>query len=106
MCAFVADFMEEYNLASLPPADVCSITCGRLGTFLHLALFHAWSDAICNNEKPLIEFPVDCLVGRYALPAVYYVAGWTLYSESKATTIAADKRLLYFMLAAAHTCDE
>ena len=93
-------------MAGLPPADVCSITFGRLGAFLHLALFHAWSDAICDNEKPLIEFPVDCLVGRYALPVVYFVAGWTLYSASKAATIAVDKRPLYFMFAASHTCDE
>jgi hypothetical protein len=106
MRAFVAGFMEEYNSAGLPPADVCSITFGRLGAFLHLALFHAWSDAICNNKKPLIEFPVDCLVGRYALPVIYYIAGWMLYSASKATTIAADKRPLYFMFAALHTCDE
>ncbi len=77
-----------------------------MGAFLHLALFHAWSDAICDNEKPLIEFPVDCLVGRYGLPVVYFVAGWTLYSASKAATIAADKRPLYFMFAALHTCDE
>ncbi len=54
MCAFIADFMKEYNSTSLPPADVCSITFERLGTFLHLALFHAWSDAICNNKNPLI----------------------------------------------------
>jgi hypothetical protein len=106
MRAFVSDFMEEYNLASLPPADIGSITFGRLGAFLHLALFHGWSDAICDNEKPLIEFPVDCLIGRYALPVVYYIAGWMLYSASKATTITADKRPLYFMFEALHTCDE
>jgi hypothetical protein len=73
------------------------------GAFLHLALFHAWSDAICNNKKPLIEFPVDCLIGKYALPVVYFVAGWMLYSASKAATIAADKRPFYFMFAALHT---
>jgi hypothetical protein len=67
--------MRGGNLAGLPPADVCTITFGRLGAFLHLALFHAWSDAICDNKKPLIEFPVDCLLGRYALPVVYFIAG-------------------------------
>jgi hypothetical protein len=83
MRAFVADFMKEYDLTCLPPADISSFTFGRLGAFLHLALFQAWSDAICDNEKPPIEFPVDCLIGRYALPVVYYVAGWMLYSASK-----------------------
>jgi hypothetical protein len=70
MCAFVADFIEEYNSTGLPPVEFCSVTFGRLGAFLHLALFHAWSDAICGNEKLLIEFLVDCLVGRYALPVI------------------------------------
>ena len=106
MCAFVAAFMKEYDSPGLPPADVCSITFGWLGAFPNLALFHAWSDAICNKERLLIEFPVDCLVGRYALPVIYYVAGWMLYSASKASTIVADKRPLYFMLVASHKCDE
>jgi hypothetical protein len=77
-----------------------------LGAFLHLALFQAWSDAICDNEKPPIEFPVDCLVGMYALPVVYYVAGWMLFSVSKATTIAADNRPVCFTFAAFQTIDE
>ena len=89
-------------------ADISCIIFGRLGAFLHLALFQAWSDAICDNEKPLIEFPVDCLVGMYALPVVvvYYIAGWTLFSMSKATMIAADNRPVYFTFAASQTIDE
>jgi len=77
-----------------------------LGAFLHLALFQAWSDAICDNEKPPIEFPVDCLVGMYALPVVYDVAGWTLFSMSKATMIAVDNRPVCFTFAASQTIDE
>jgi hypothetical protein len=106
MRAFVADFMKEYHSTGLPPADISCITFGRLGAFLHLALFQAWSDAICNNEKPPIEFPMDCLVGRYALPVVYYVAGWMLFSMSKASTVAADNRPVYFTFAASQTIDE
>ena len=75
MRAFVADFMKEYESTGLPPADISCITFGRLGAFLHLALFQEWSDAICDNEKPPIEFPVDYLVGRYALPVVYLLFG-------------------------------
>ncbi len=106
MRAFIADFMKEYDLTGLPPADISCITFGRLGAFLHLVLFQAWSDAICNNEKPPIEFPVDCLVGRYALPVVYYIAGWTLFSMSKASTVAADNRPVCFTFAASQTIDE
>jgi hypothetical protein len=108
MCAFVADFMKEYELTSLPPAEISCITFGRLGAFLHLALFQAWSDAICDNKKPPIKFPVDCLVGMYALPVVvvYYVAGWRIFSMSKATTIAAENRPACFTSAASQTIDE
>ncbi len=49
---------------------------------------------------------MDCLVGRYALPVVYYVAGWPLYSAYKASVIAVDKRPLYFMFATLHTIDK
>jgi hypothetical protein len=70
MRAFVADFMKEYESIGLPPADISCITFGRLGAFLHLALFQAWSNAICDNKKPPIEFPVDCLIGMYALPVL------------------------------------
>jgi len=90
MSAFVADFTKEYKSTGLPPADISRITFGRLGTFLHLALFKAWSDVICDNKKPPIHFPVDCLVGKFALPLIYYVAGWTLFSASKASTVAVD----------------
>jgi hypothetical protein len=46
MRTFLADFMKDYNSTGLPSADICGITFGRLGAFLHLALSHAWSDAI------------------------------------------------------------
>jgi len=63
----------------------------------------AWSHVISDNQKPPINFPVDWLVGRYSLPAVYYVAGWMLYSASKASSIAADKRPLFFRFGDAQT---
>ena len=49
---------------------------------------------------------MDCLVGRYALHVVYYIAESMFYSTFKAFMIAADNRPLYFMLEALHACDE
>jgi hypothetical protein len=93
MHAFANVFIAEYNCLGLSCLeDVSRITFGRLGTFLHLALFMAWSHAISDNQKLPIKFPEDCLIGKYALPVIYYVAGWMLYSASKASSIAADKR--------------
>jgi hypothetical protein len=59
-----------------------------------------------TTTKTPIEFPVDCLVGRYTLPVGYYVAGWTLYSASNASTIAMDDRPVCFTYAAFQTIDE
>ncbi len=106
MRAFVADFIEEYGSTGLASANTSTITFGQLGAFLHLALFQAWSDTICNNKKPLNQFPEDCLIGRYTLPVIYYVTGWMLYSASKSSTTAGDKRPLYFRFASLHTIDE
>ncbi len=106
MRAFVADIMKEYDSTGLPPADISRISFGWLGAFLHLALFQAWSNAVCDNEKPPIEFLVDCLIRRYTLPVVYYLAGWMLFSMSKASMVAADNRPVCFTFAASQTIDE
>ena len=104
MRAFAKEFIAEYDSSGLSCLDdVSRITFGRFGAFLHLALFMAWSHVISDNQKPPINFPADCLVGKYALPVVYYIAGWTLYSASKASSIAADKKSLFFRFAAAQT---
>ncbi len=68
--------------------------------------FQAWSDAICVNKKPPIKFPDDCLDGRYALPVIYYVAGWTLFIAPKALTITVDKSQLFFMFLELYTINE
>jgi hypothetical protein len=52
------------------------------------------------------NFPDDCLVGKHARPIIYYVAGWTLYSASKALTVARDKRLLFFEFSQSQSIDE
>jgi hypothetical protein len=95
--SFIDSFMEEYPSTGIPPDKFSTISIGRLGTFLHLALFQAWFDAIRINEKLPIKFLDDCLVGRYALPVIYYVTGWTFFSTSKpkALTIAVDKRQMF-----------
>ena len=55
-----------------------------------------------DNEKPPVSFPEECLLGRYARPVVYYVAGWTLHSDSKALTAACAKRAKYVSFVQAH----
>jgi hypothetical protein len=69
-------------------------------------LFQAWSDAICINKKPPIKISDDCLVGKYAIPVIYYVSGWTLFSASKALTVAVDKRQLFFMFLGLNTINK
>ena len=108
MYALVDDFMKQYELSKILAAEMSRRSFGQLGAFsLHsFGVFHVYSGRICNNEMPPIKLLMDCLVGRYALPVVYYVAGWTLYSASKASTIVTDKRPLYFTWAASQTIHE
>jgi hypothetical protein len=107
MYVFIHKFMKEYDSSGLScPDDISLITFGQLGPFLHLALFMAWSDVICDNEKLPIDFLGDYLVGNYALPVIYYIAGWMLFSVLKASTVAADNRSLFFRFAARHAIDE
>jgi hypothetical protein len=57
MGAFIDDFMKEYESSGISATEMSSFGFGQLGTYIHLALFHAWSDQICNNEKPPVGFP-------------------------------------------------
>jgi hypothetical protein len=65
-----------------------------------------WSNLVWGNKKPPVEFTSDCLVGRYVLHVIYYVAGWTLYKASKAATICEDKQLMFYRFASAHAIDK
>jgi hypothetical protein len=96
---FVDHFMNKYNSTGLYQT-ISKISFGHLGRFQHQALFNEMMHLVCNYEKPPVEFPVDCLVGKYARPVLYYIAGWTLYSASKALTVSKDKRPTYYRFAA------
>ena len=78
---------------------------GRLGEFLNNTLFMEWSRSAVDNERPPVSFPNECLVGKYARTVVYYVAGWTISSASKALTVATKKRAMYISFAKAHSLE-
>ncbi len=104
--SFIADFMEEYDASGLPRAEVSRIGFGHLGQFLHHLMFMVWFHSVCNHDKPPVKFLDDCLVGKHARPIIYYVAGWMLYSASKALMVARDKRLLFFGFSESQSIDE
>jgi hypothetical protein len=104
--SFIADFMEEYDASGLPHAKVSRIAFGHLGRFLHHVMYMVWLHSVCNHDKPQVEFLDDCLVGKYARLVIYYVAGWTLYSASKALTVARDKRLLFYKFSESQSIKE
>lgn len=63
----------------------------------------AWSRMIRDNELPPIVIPTASLVQTYALPVVYYTAGWTLSRASIARTIPKRKRGPYIEFALRHS---
>ena len=106
MHTFIDTFMDKEYESSGIYKDISKKSFGDLGAFLHVVLFMSWSHSVCKFEKPPVEFPTDCLVGKYARPVIYYVAGWTLYKASKALTIAKDKRSIYFDFARMQSISE
>jgi len=77
--SFVTEFIEEYDASGLSHV-ISNIGFGHIGRFLHQVIFLAWSHSVCDHEKPPVEFPVDCLIGKHAHPVIYYVAGWTMHT--------------------------
>jgi len=82
MRAFADEFIAEYDSTGLSHLeDVSRITFGRLGAFLHLALFMAWSNVISDNQKPPINFPALMIVETRSsnlesfIPTKYVVSG-------------------------------
>lgn len=106
MHTFIDNFMNEYDSSGLLEKDIPKLMFGHLGAFLHLSVFMAWSNLVSNYEKPPVRFPAECLVGKYAKPVIYYVAGWTIFRASKALTIARAKRTIYFDFASTHSVNE
>ncbi|KAL9181669.1 hypothetical protein ACHAXT_012012 [Thalassiosira profunda] len=59
-----------------------------------------WMEEYDDRPPVVIPDAGDSLVGKYAQPVVYYVAGWTLHSLAQALTIPREKRPLYHDFAA------
>ncbi len=71
---FVNHFMNKYDSTGLYQM-ISKISFSHLGRFLHQAFFNEMMHLVCNYKKPPVKFPVDCLLGKYARPVLYYVAG-------------------------------
>ena len=83
---FVKEWMKQYECLGIDIPNVKNNIprrkFGSLGLFLHNVLFMEWSHSSIDNKRPQVSFPEECLVGKYAWPVIYYVAGWILYSAS------------------------
>lgn len=98
---FAPRWLEIQSL--LPTAnELSSLEFGFLGMHLEACLFFEWSNASVDTDRPAIEFPAENLVSKYALPVVYYVAGWTLSSVSLAKLAARHKRPIFASFASIH----
>ncbi len=94
---FIDNFVAEYDSTSLTQT-ITKIAFGHLSGFLHTSLFMAWSHLVCDREKPSVKLPSNCLVGYFAIPVIYFVAGWTIYKVYKALTVARGKSPVYYRL--------
>ena len=67
-------------------------TFAYLGEFLANALFFVWCRSSVDDDRPEIIIPDNCLVSKFSLPVLYYVAGWTLQRASLALTVPINER--------------
>ena len=96
----VAKWNSEYSTVGLngkPP--LTQVSFGRVGLFLCQCIYFLWSRLLVDEQRPPIEIPSNVLVGQFARPLVYYVAGWTLQRASLALTVKESERDVYKMFA-------
>ena len=80
------------ELVDSDDVDLGRDKAGRLGQYLHTTIYQAWVRASAYAERPPVQIPGQVKLGKYARPVIYYVAGWTLYSASRALTISLQER--------------
>ena len=68
-----------------------------------MVIYHEWTHTAIDSKRPLVEIPDSVAVNRYAHPVIYYVAGWTLFSTSRALTVAGKERCKYFLFVQDHS---
>ena len=88
---------KEYLIGTLDPEiDIDEAEFGYFSVLLFNLLFMNWSHAAAESECPVVFFPEECLVSRFVRSTIYYVVDWTLFSMSRALTIAKKDRDIYF----------
>lgn len=102
---FAMKWMEQHVNVGLDEEKFTKQKFGFFGLGLMNALFMNWSVSWMDSTRPAVEFPERCLVGKYARRVIYYCAGWTLYSMSRALTIAKSQRQIYFDFVKENTLD-
>ena len=98
---FVPLWLESHSTIH-PAASLTREEFGYLGMHLEACLLFEWSDASVDSHRPVIEFPDTNLVGKFAMPVLYYVAGWTLSSVALAKSVAQNKRRVFNSFATKH----
>ena len=64
-----------------------------------------WAYSSTDCDMPGVLLLDECLVGKYSLVVIYYVAGWVLQKMSQAKTIAKNERQMCFDFVEAHSMD-
>ena len=73
--------------------------------YFHNILFLNWSYSVVNYKQPVVAFPEECLVDKFAPTVIYYVVCWILHVMSWAMTIAKKDRQMYLDFVGYHCLD-
>ena len=76
---YVGKWIELHDSTGL---DMTQNLFGRLGQFLYMVMYHEWTHAAVDCKRPPVTIPGNVKLNKHALPVIYYVAEWTLFSAS------------------------
>ena len=93
---FVKKWKQQYPTFGLEGGPIDELLFGSFGVYLHNALFFNWSYSAADSERPEVTLPENCLVGRFARPVIYYVAGWIVHSMKSAGGVSASEKQHFF----------
>jgi len=103
---FIRAWVEEYESFNFDVEAVPEKTFRYFGVYLHNLIHIEWAYSAMECDKPSISIPDESLVGKYSQNTIYYVAGWTLFSLSRALTIGQADRGIYHRFALEHSLEE
>ena len=81
---FIKEWQKHYETVDIEEGGMDTIMFCHFRVYLYNALFFYWAYSSTDCDMPCVLLLDECLVGKYSLVVIYYVAGWVLQKMSQA----------------------